>query len=316
MAISDYPSAEAAAQAGDPEALAAIAAFVHAVTPIDQIIRTQYPQLIWAINHPELGPILQQAARERWDPARFQGALVQTNWWKSTNEAQRTWQRLRAEDPATASARWFTALNTLVIQAQRLGVTLTDDVKRVLADGFAAEGWDAQRLTQEIIQRATGFTGAGEMGAAVDGLRARSAQYLMPMGEDGAFGWAKQILIGSATEEGFDAYLRDQARARFAGDKTMVAAIDQGVTVAQYFEPLKQQTAQLLELSPGAVDLMDTRWSPMIDSAQADGTRRSMTLSEAAQHIRGLAEWKGTKQAGEQAASVGETLLKTFGEVA
>jgi hypothetical protein len=317
MAIADFPSFQEAANAGDAEALQQIANFVHASTPIDQLIRQQYPQLAWALNNPEIGPMLQKAAAERWDVARLQGELLKTNWYKNTNASQREWQRLQAEDPGTALSKFFTGLNDIKTTASRLGVSMSENGFRDLAIGMASEGWDAARTTQEIMRMADTYdpSGRGEFGAAMAAAKAKAAEYMVPIGDDGAFAWAKNMLLGQTSQDGFDSYLREQAKARFAGDETIVTALDNGATTAQIFEPLRQQTAQLLERNPQTINLMDAEWLQMLDNVGDDGVRRPMTLAEAGKYVRSTSEWKGTQQAGQASAALGETLLKTFGEV-
>lgn len=295
-----------------------IGRLIDANTPVDQKVRQQYPQMAWAFDNPELGPLLRQAVTEKWDPARLQGALQNTNWWKTTDEAQRTWQRLTAEDPASAYQEYLKAANTVQTTAARLGVTLTGDALKSIGTSLATEAWDAGRVTQEILKQATGYdpNGKGDINGMVDQVKSQATNFLMPMSDDAAFGWAKNVLGGTSSQDGLTAYLRQQSVNRFSGDQTIVDALKNGATTKDIFDPYVQQTAQLLEMSPASINLMDPKWMTMIDGNRDDGTRRPMSLSEAAQHVRGLDEWKTTQQAGQEQSALGEELLKTFGKVA
>ena len=301
-----------------PEDWAALGAYLRSVTPIDDLVRQDYPQMAWVMNNPELGGIMRQAASERWDPARLMGAIQKTTWWKTTDANQREYQRLVAEDPHSAYVKYIDAASTVRDMAARLGVVLDPSMLQSIGTNVAAEGWDANRMTQEIMRTATTYNpqGTGDVNAMVNQVKDRSAQFFMPMTDDAAFNWSKNIITGTATKEGLDAYFRQQAVNRFGGDKSIVEALKQGATVKDIFEPYTQQTAQLLEISPDQVNLMDMQWGTMIDGMRSDGTRRPMTLSESAAYVRGTDAWKGTKQAEDAAAGIGEQLLKTFGEVA
>ncbi len=70
---------------------------------IARYVRETYGHMAWAIDHPEIGPILRQAAEDDWSPARLRGAINQTDWWSRTADAQRQWQALEGEDPAEAT---------------------------------------------------------------------------------------------------------------------------------------------------------------------------------------------------------------------
>ena len=57
----------------------------------ESFARANYGYLAGFINHPDIGPILKQAAAEDWDEARLYGAVSATEWWRNTSAAQRTW---------------------------------------------------------------------------------------------------------------------------------------------------------------------------------------------------------------------------------
>ena len=318
MAISDYPDPASAVRAGDPEAVAQFGAWLRASTPIDQLVRQDYPQMAWVLANPELAPILRTASQERWDPARLMGAIEKTQWWQTTDANQREWQRLTNEDPQSAKVKLYDQVAQIDSLAQRLGVGVTQDDLFRIGTSAAAEGWDQNRLTQEVMRLATTYNpnGTGDVNAMMQNVKTRSSDFYQPMSDDTAFSWAKNILTGAASKDGLDTLLRQQAVNRFSGDKSVVEALSNGATTKEIFDPYVQQTAQLLETSPDQVNLMDQQWGNMIDGMRSDGTRRPMTLSEAATYVKGTDAWKGTAQAGQQAAGLAETIEKTFGAVA
>jgi hypothetical protein len=301
-----------------PETWAALGNYIRSVTPIEDLVRQEYPQMAWVMNNPELSPLMRQATTERWDPARLMGAIQKTNWWKNTDAAQREYQRLVAEDPQTAYKKYLEAATGVQSLASRLGVSLSAEVVKSIGTNAAAEGWDANRLTQEVMRQATSYNprGVGDVNAMVNQVKTRSTDFFMPMSDETAFNWSKNIMSGTATKDGLDTYLRQQAINRFGGDKSIADALAKGATVKDVFDPYVQQTAQLLEVSPAQVDLMDSQWGTMIDGMRSDGSRRPMTLSESATYVRGTDAWKQTNQAAQAAAGLGEQILKTFGEVA
>ncbi len=290
-----------------------------AVNPwVEAFIREHYPQISWALSHPELGPLLDQAAREGWSSNRIAGAVQGTNWYRTTQDTERQWEQLLGENPGEAAR--VVADTTIRVQqvASRLGIPLDANQTKWFAALASARGWDDQRVTFEIglaaAQCLVAKAEAGEIGNIVDQTIARARAFLVPMSDEAAYFWGTAIATGGATTDGLDAHLRDQARSRFP---TLASQIDAGFTVMQIFDPYIQQTASLLEISPTAVDLTEMKWLPMIDSADSStGQRRPMSLSESAIFVRQMPEFKRTKQAEDSVAALAEKLMQTFGKVA
>ncbi len=72
---------------------------------------------------------------------------------------------------------------------------------------------------------------------------------MVPISDQMINHWADQIVGGSADQKGIQAQIAQQARSLF-NDPNIQAAIDRGDTVAQYFDPYKQQAAQTLHMDP------------------------------------------------------------------
>lgn len=287
---------------------------------IDAYIRTNYPQMAWALNHPEIGPILRQAAREMWSAGRFQGALLNTEWYKTTTVNQREWDALFAADPATARERFDEMWHKIGEMAQQLGIPL-DMADWGLGFQIAAQavrsGWSDERIVDELIGKAEAATlGNGTLTGTADALMAKArGDWFIPLSRDAALDWAKRILAGTADEAGFESYLKDLAK---GGQNQAVAdKIDAGYTLKQISDPYVQQVASLMELNPAAVDMTDPRWSKFLNYYDPDTkTYRMMTMSEAATAIRSDPGWAKTGQALDQAARTGQELLQLFGKVA
>lgn len=140
--------------------------------------------------------------------------------------------------------------------------------------------------------------------------------YLIPLSEQTLDTWTRQILGGKVPEDAFRGYLVEQAKSRWP---TLGAALDAGVTVAQYAEPYKQIAARELELNPAAIDFMQPKWMAPLDHVDTStGERTTMSLSDWTNKIRSDAQygWDETSGAREKAAQFNSELLTTFGRVA
>jgi hypothetical protein len=293
--------------------------------PVELQVRQQFPHMIWAIAHPELGPLLRRAVAEGWDGARFQGELLNTGWYRVTAEAERNWERVSNEDPGSASKMFQEAVAKVRQAAARAGVTLTDSGDfwagqfGEIAMGMVRSAWDENRMMQEILNRAK-YQGdqaqSGQLGASMDQVKAAAAAYLVPMAAEEAWNMGRKLITGDLDTAGMQAYFKDLALGRFSGNAQMLDMLNRGVTPAQYFNPYIQQTAQLLEVSPGDINLLDQEYSSIIDHADEQGNRRPMTLSEAGRFVRGTEAYRYTEGANKEAAAMAQFIAQRMGRSA
>lgn len=282
---------------------------------IKQYVLDNYPQMAWALADKELGPILEKAAKEKWSPGRFEGALLKTKWYKTQTEAERNWAVLIHRDPKTANTQLMSAMQMVTTIASQVGATLAPAEISKIALSAAQSGWDDGRVTAEVARR-TRYK--EDIGGTVGGLADKllgvaRGDYMTAISPQTAFRWAQKIMTGEASEDGFMVYIRDAAKSKFP---TLVKMINDGNSVKDIVNPYIEQTAQLLEVAPQNVNMWDPRFAKMIDQVDGQGNRRMMSLDEAAQHVRQTREWKGTKNAEDMAASFGENFLRQMGEVA
>jgi hypothetical protein len=319
---------------------------------LDTAVTTQYGYLAAFLDHPEVGDILRRAAREGWSQQRLQAELQKTQWWRETTESQRQFDALLEQSPQEAQAAIETRRGELSALADSLGVRVDDDRLNEIAQDSLRYGWSQQQVRTAVTAeyeygggtetvenpmtrgqtrkrgrgpagRAAGDTitvttpNAGEeyglAGQTAREIRAMAGQYLVPISDRALERWTEQIVRGETDMEGFNSYLVEQAKSLFPG---MAAALDKGVTVAQYADPYRQIAARELEIAPESIDLNDPRYRAMLDQVNSKGERVSMTLSESAEYLRKLPEWQQTRGANERAASLTESILRTFGAVA
>lgn len=283
---------------------------------VTKYLRETYGPLAWAVDHPELGPILREAAADGWGSTEIQGAITQTKWWTENSDHIRQFTQRENEDPASLEADIQAESLFFEVAAERLGGSLSGDRLRKLATDSLKFNWSNQQkasaLTEAIKAPNKGYA-AGDLGATKLDLQALARQYLVTVDDRTLNNFALKVASGAASVSGFEAYVANLAVGKYP---TLKKYIEQGITPETFFAPYQQEIASLLEVSPQAVDFAkDARFKPVIDYAGSDGSKRPMTLSETSRYVRGLDEWKRTDNARSEAARLGETLLRTFGVV-
>lgn len=181
---------------------------------------------------------------------------------------------------------------------------------RVMPDGRTAWYIEGQNVAEPAALP------AGETSNTADGLIARARQYLVPISRKDAEEWALNITNGSATNESFQSWLTNLAKAEYANRPDLLAALEGGATPSQFFVSHVQTVADILELGDGQVDLMDPKWSWITGVPDGKGGVRTPTRGEVAQQARERPEFTSTRQYGSQSADYALGLSKFMGEAA
>lgn len=300
---------------------AAAAAGAAANPPIDeQTIRDRYPQLSWMLDNPDLRFVLTQAAQNGWDSARLQGALYKTEWWQSHSATARQWTQLLAQDPASARQRIIQQGTSIQQFARQWGIGLSGNQLFATTVNYLQYGWDDAQLRKVLGAELRAIVKdpkrqlQGAARGVLDKYKAMGADYLLPISDKQAAKFAISEFEGGATEDGVRAMYVKQAKARFS---YLSDELDRGLTVADYFEPVRQSVGQLLEVNPEEINLMRGKWSKIADYTDpTSGKTRGMTITEAENYARKQREWQYTRNAHEAGASLANRVLETFGAVA
>jgi len=248
-------------------------------------VRKDYPDQAPYLAIPELANIIHLATAAKWSPDKMLSALQATDWWTKRSADQRSWYLQNMSDPGTAAQRVQQQANTILHSAQQLGVAMSGGQATILATQSLMNGWDPTQLTDHILQGNLQGYSHGTLGSTKDALAGKADQYTVPVSQGGLDTWTRNIISGRATQEGFEDYLRRQAKSLYR-DPNLHKALDEGMTVKDYADPYIQSAAQLLGLNPNDVDLSQAKWNRALQFTDTNGTRRSMTLDEWNQNLR------------------------------
>jgi len=290
---------------------------IGAPAPADprDVAKSLYGYLGWFVDHPEVGPIILQAAREGWDQMRLQGALANTNWWRTTSETARNWDALLAMDYATAVQRLQETGVSLMQTAQKFGIPLDDNRRFSLGVQALRFGWSPSQIQLALAAEMQWQPGVyvGGVGDMMTQVKTMAAKYLIPVTDQQAWEWARRMVAGTGTMEGVEAQFRLLSGGRFPHLRSQIS---QGIAPAQFFQAQRQTIAQFLEQPVEAIDFVnDRQWDPVL-AFNDNGTTRAMTTSEAARFARALPQWGLTDNAHQTVSEAGDQLMQIFGAIA
>ena len=269
-----------------------------------QVVRERFPSWAWALDNPELGPILRKAAStEDWSPQVFESNLRQTQWWQARTAAQRTWdiatQNMGEADMAKALADSKTAVTR---EAGALGVTLSEGTLNELATQNARNGWTAQELVGNL---------AAMSQTAINSV---ASDYMVKLDATTTADLARRLVTGTLTNAGLTEYVRNIARQQFP-DPQIAQQIDNGITLRNYFAPHRQILADALGRTPDSIDLTSAEFRPVMGIRSGD-TIAPMTLGQVDQFSRTLDGYWTTSKGRAEKATMGRNLLQMMGVVA
>lgn len=289
--------------------------------PIDeQAARDQFPQLAWALDIPDVRNILIFAAAAGWDSGRLQGALSTTDWWKKTSASERLWTQLLHQDPASAQQRIIEEQTKVQNMAKQFGLTnLGKNALFELTNNKIRFDWSDEQMAKEFgrhlrnYQKVAGRLPTGAADAFAERVRQRGADFLIKVNRKTAENFALRQIEGSINDEYLESYFTNLAQAKYGW---MADEISAGATPAEYFAPHKQRIADLLEVSPDEIDLLDEKFSPITNYRDPEtGKARGMNLAEAENWARRQESWRRTDNARQATATLTNKVLETFGKV-
>lgn len=284
---------------------------------VTQQIIDRFPEFATMLGIPEVADLLVKASQQTWTPAYFQEQLWNTQWWKQTPESSRTWQTRKLVDPATAGGQAKTMSANVIATATSLGVDLSPAEVAWYTEFASSEGWDQSALTRAIVDTHTAKKfHAGTVQSTADSLHATAANYGVSLSDQNAHHWATQIATGRQTQDGFENWTRNQAKAAYPG---LEAELDAGLTVKQVADPYMQIASQTLGLNPETLKLTDPKWQRALQGRDATGkpTGPMTTMDWSRTLMTDPAYGYGQSANGQSAAlSLRDSLSKTFGVTA
>ncbi len=271
-----------------------------------------------AKGNPELKKLLELAAKENYSPQKFQYAIEDSDWWKTTSDTRRQYSILKASDPETWEQNLGNAQRNVNQLLNEMGVSGTGPWQQNLAFNAIVNGWDEQTLRENIARTGTVAKGEGGhlMGTAADlsaKMRETAANYGIPVTEKSISSQVHAVLAGYNTIADYDALYLQRAKSRYPG---LSVNLDSGLTIRDIADPYIAQMAQTLEVGEGSIDLMDRYVQKALTYKGEDGRPASQALWEFEQTLKEDPRWDKTKNANEEAAGLAATIGRDWGFIA
>lgn len=282
-------------------------------------IRENYPQYAWAINDPELGPLLRQAASpsQPFSATRFRAKLMATNWWRRRSESQRAWEIKVHTDPGGATqdrAQFHGELNQL---AQKLGVRLSPSQIRWITEvslqkGLSADSPENMAQFAKIFQSGRNRMMGQFQAARQQVLNIARNEYFVPVTDLDQHNMGTRMVVGSLTEEGIRQEMAKRAASRY---KHLAKDLASGKTMRELFDGHIATIAEELELDPDNIDLMGAQWGKVLDTYDSGAKQhRAATLSETMTMARRDSRFWNTSNGRALGSSLSTKLLEAFGK--
>lgn len=279
------------------------------------------------LNHPEIGPILQEAAAMGWDQTRLEAAIQQTAWWRETQPELRRFIALEGSDPAAAKAEVAAMTTQIIDTAMAMGVDLVEierQGKGNLAMHIAKQavmfGWGAGEIEDAIGAAIMQDPILGQQvreGSVGRQIRRAASDYGVPLSDTVLDQRARGIAAGQSTMADFTTYLIQQAKATYG--QAVAGRLDDGWTVRQVADPYLQIAGQMLGVDPESMALNDPKWMAALTFTDPKtNQQRMMNMDEWTRKIRADEQYgfATTKFAGDKVNNLAMLMGQQFGKVA
>lgn len=282
-------------------------------------ITERYPQFAAFFNHPELGPLLQEAADNGYDAVTLQGKLHQTPWWQKNWADIRQLEVLKTTDPAEYWNRYEQTKYEVETLFADLGVNTKDNPNLAgdLANEWMKRGKDDWFLYSELgrlmAKDPSLVSDGGSLAAKKSKYREIASEYLYDF-DDGAL---NNMAVSEWQQRDSEEAIRNRMRLRAIREfGHLEDELKRGMTVRQIASPLINTIAKTLEISPDDIDLGSQKYRQLIDYVDTDsGKRRMMTLTEAERFARRQESFQYTKTARDESHEMALKLMETMGAI-
>jgi len=267
-------------------------------------------------SNSELKALFNKAVKGQWTADKFQAALRDTKWFKTTSDKERAYLTKMYGDPATAKQDVQDAYIKVRQLANQLGMVETPALLKKMNDwayGSVAKGWDDARLRYEIGKQVS-FAGdkhQGQGGQEIDTLQSYAYDMGVKMSDSFYTNGARNIIRGLAAEQDLKDQIRRQAKSQYSAWSKQ---IDAGKSVADLASPYMQSMASILELPAGSVNLFDPTMKKALQYKDPQtGANAVKPMWQFENELRSDDRWKSTKNAQDSLMQVAHQVLTDFG---
>jgi hypothetical protein len=273
----------------------------------------------YLLQQPELLPILVTAGLLNWGQSEFDGAVSQTQWYQTTSQAQRNFQEIQATDPGEAAQQISQMQDTILGEAQSLGITVPADQLKNMAQMAVSFNWSSDVIQQTLRAGAGGTqssvsTSFGATATFADQAQQLAGEFSITLSPAQLQKYVTQNAQGTLTADGLQQQFAQQAEQMYPW---MSASIQQGVTPSQYLSSYASAAASTLGIDPSDVNWADPKWNAALLQT-VNGQQQPVSVGVFQQNLMKNPQYgyEYTQGARDQAYGTAQTILQTFGKVA
>ena len=302
------------------------------------------PELAAMIEIPELAEIILGAINEGIvDPDIIYSRIEQSDWFQTTEPSLREWNLFTTRDPAgheeqvsNFAISLHNRFSQLGVEApwglsrdDRGGITVNPNSSLFLtANHFLAYGFtddeinsfiafsiveDSSRTDVPTLAPIEEQRPVGSIGEQMTQIQGFGRQMLINVTDREAYGLAQRVLAGELSAEGVQAELRRRATTRYGYIPELVDVIGAGFSPSDYFSEHRDLIAQMLEVDPDSVNLLD-EFSYALDYVDEGGNHRAMTTPELRTELRKDIRFQRSPQGMREGTLMGTNLVEIFGK--
>lgn len=277
-----------------------------------EAVIAQFPSFAAFLKIPEIADMLANLSPDA-TSAEFTAKLHETKWWKGNSESSRTAQALKIGDPAEYRNRVAQTLTQVLNIMAAEGIPGTMATAVSWAEGFLAQGANADQMRQALVSKASLTDNArGKVDATAAQILKSADDYGVKVSNQWAFDAAKKAEMTGSGLEDAQGNLKDWAKALFPH---LAKQLDEGYTVRQIAEPYLQTASQLLEKDANSFSMTDPKFTAALAQRQKDGSTQPMSMEDWQTKIMSDSRygWDATQNAKQTAFTIRDQLAQQFG---
>lgn len=285
---------------------------------VRQYLEANFPSFLWAIDHPEIGPILKQSAKEEWESLRIQGALQGTTWWQTTAQSARQAILTQRNDPATWKRMQAAKREDIQTELDGMGLKMTQAQITSLVNDSLTYSYTPAQVQSAIIANSN-FNRikssdiekgdvAGVMAATENEVQRIADEHLMRLSARDKMYWIREIAQNHKSMDSFQNYAQTMALKRMPFLQDMVAS---GLSPREALRPYQNTIGEMLEKPPASIDFADDRYQKVIVGEGGTLATTSAMKKKVREEFRH--EWDQTANAQQSAARTTAQIAEIFG---
>jgi hypothetical protein len=268
--------------------------------------------------NPELKNIFNQAVTGQWSTDKFKASLMNTNWWKSHSDSERTYLTTLATNPGQAKQQLGQAVQHATDLLHQMGVNIPGNqmaqLVSTVAYNIAAKGW----TDEQVKYYGGGYVNLvnGRMTGDAETQYSNGLQYAYSMGVTMSSGFyqsaVRHIENGMGTYADLQAAIRNQAKAQYS---QFSKQIDAGQTIQDLASPYISQMGNILEVNPQTLSAFDPTIKKALTTKDATSGVSGQPLWQFENTLREDPRWLQTNNARDSLYQTAHSILQNFGKV-